>query len=421
MTKKLIIPLMLAALFAFTACDTVEEPYEENPDNNDTTGTVKKNVMIEEFTGINCGNCPDAAETAHHIVDQFEGKVISIGIHSGFYAKPQGEQPDFRTDLGNALFDYYGLEATPNGLINRSTYNNKTVLNHSDWASAAATQKEEEAGAEIKLISEYNSETRQAELTVDMKYLKNQNDNADRLNVFVVEDSIIGPQTWYGKDPSHIDDYVHRNVLRTSLTGTWGEVISESGAMKGDEFQKQYNYTVPENYKSHNLIFVAFLTNDDDTYSVINVDWIDMTDVRDDDTPVLTENPVVIHSEASTTVTTNPFGSNIELIWDVELENTSENAENVNIGYKIKSLVEGQAVAVCAGVCLPPTTDDYQASPMEMAPGEITGEGIVSLHLYTNPDDLPAMPKGTSVIEFYFYTDSCPSDTTKREITYIVN
>ncbi len=60
--KKIFYIISIIILYIFVSCDKVEPPYIENPviiDTNNNEGT--KRVLIEEFTGHLCPNCPEAA------------------------------------------------------------------------------------------------------------------------------------------------------------------------------------------------------------------------------------------------------------------------------------------------------------------------------------------------------------------------
>lgn len=49
---------------------------------------VSKNVLIEDFTGQRCLNCPTATETIHGLQETYGGtKVIAVGLYSGDFGK----------------------------------------------------------------------------------------------------------------------------------------------------------------------------------------------------------------------------------------------------------------------------------------------------------------------------------------------
>ena len=62
-----------------------------------STSVENKNVILEEFTGISCGYCPDGHVVAKGIVDGAPNDVAVINIHATGFANPQGPGTDFRT------------------------------------------------------------------------------------------------------------------------------------------------------------------------------------------------------------------------------------------------------------------------------------------------------------------------------------
>ena len=55
---------------------------------NVSTTPENKNVILEEFTGIYCGYCPDGHRLAQELHDNNPGDVVLINIHTGSYATP---------------------------------------------------------------------------------------------------------------------------------------------------------------------------------------------------------------------------------------------------------------------------------------------------------------------------------------------
>ena len=55
---------------------------------NVSTEPQNKKALIEEFTGINCGNCPDGHAIAAKLQLAQPENVYTIAIHAGHYAEP---------------------------------------------------------------------------------------------------------------------------------------------------------------------------------------------------------------------------------------------------------------------------------------------------------------------------------------------
>src|SRR5690554_8137402 len=93
MFRKL--PFFVATLFVFAAYgQTIVSTSPEN-----------KNVVLEEFTGIYCVFCPEGHAIAQAIKDANPDRVSLINIHTGSFAVPNGNHPDFRTNYGAPIAD----------------------------------------------------------------------------------------------------------------------------------------------------------------------------------------------------------------------------------------------------------------------------------------------------------------------------
>ena len=67
MKKLLTLTLIILCI---ASCDKIEPPYSSGNTNPIDTTSVKRNILIEDFTGHTCPNCPAAAaelETIHSI------------------------------------------------------------------------------------------------------------------------------------------------------------------------------------------------------------------------------------------------------------------------------------------------------------------------------------------------------------------
>ncbi|MGB2413658.1 MAG: hypothetical protein ACPH9Q_08035, partial [Schleiferiaceae bacterium] len=54
-----------------TQCDVIDQPFK-NGGPQDTTSTAQlRNVLIEDFTGHRCKNCPKASKEIEALVDAF--------------------------------------------------------------------------------------------------------------------------------------------------------------------------------------------------------------------------------------------------------------------------------------------------------------------------------------------------------------
>ena len=80
---------------AFVACDTIEE--NERYIEKEIVET-KRNVLLEDFTGQNCPNCPQAHRVVNALKEQYGESVVAVSIHAGHFAYEEGRfEPHFQT------------------------------------------------------------------------------------------------------------------------------------------------------------------------------------------------------------------------------------------------------------------------------------------------------------------------------------
>ena len=81
-----------------------------------------KNVLLEEYTGLHCSYCPDGAKMADEIHDKNVDDVFIITWHTGTFAEPWTNDPDYRTPFGAAIATESGVVGYPGGSINRHIF-----------------------------------------------------------------------------------------------------------------------------------------------------------------------------------------------------------------------------------------------------------------------------------------------------------
>lgn len=228
-----------------------------NAQNIVSTEIENKNVVLEEYTGIKCGYCPEGHAIAQAIKDDHPEDVVLINIHQGSFAVPEGEQPDFRTPWGEALAEQYGISSYPTGTINRHLFNGGNgVLDRSAWAGAANQILAQESYLNVACEATVIAATRQLMVLVEVYYTGDSPVSSNFLNVALLQNNVIGYQTGD-------DNYHHMHMLRHFLTGQWGIEITET--TEGSLFSTTLYYDVPEDYREipvilENLEIAAFVS-----------------------------------------------------------------------------------------------------------------------------------------------------------------
>ncbi|MBQ5749911.1 MAG: hypothetical protein IIV86_01110 [Bacteroidaceae bacterium] len=183
------------ALVAFVSCDVIPEN-DRYIEVEDQGGERVQRLLIEEFTGHKCVNCPDGAAIVHEIQEYYPGRVVVIGIHAGMLAMPTGEfaKQNFLTGDGTTYYNTFGVQGNPAALLNREHFAGEdwAVRTKEKWMTYAISELGKEPVCEVIPTVAYNAETR--ELTVETEVEAYENMPADiNLQVQIVE-NVIGIQ-----------------------------------------------------------------------------------------------------------------------------------------------------------------------------------------------------------------------------------
>ncbi|HLS12020.1 MAG TPA: Omp28-related outer membrane protein [Flavobacteriaceae bacterium] len=214
-----------------------------------STTPQNKKVVLEEFTGINCVFCPDGHRIAQAIKDQNPDDVFLINVHVGGFANPGSGQPDFRTSFGTALANQSGLQGYPSGTVNRHVFSGSTTaLGRGSWAAAANIILQQESYVNIAGTAEIDVLTNELNVTVEVYYTGDSPEATNKLNVALLQDNTLGPQTGGNMG----NNYVHMHRLVHFLTGQWGEDVTNTTEGSFEEFT--FTYEIPNDYRDVDVV-----------------------------------------------------------------------------------------------------------------------------------------------------------------------
>lgn len=234
-----------------------------------STEPANRNVVIEEFTGVNCGYCPDG----HRIVREYQeanpGRVFAINIHQGGYAAL------YTTQWGDAIANQTGLQGYPAGTVNRHLFSGSaTALSRADFVSCGDQIKAMPSFVNVAAEATIDASSRLLTVNVEAYYTGDAETAENYINVALLQDSIIGPQSGGSNfNPTQVTadgQYIHMHMLRHLLTGQWGDQVTVEGSSvipQGTLIQRTYTYTIPA-YMSDAVVklpqlhLVVFVTKD---------------------------------------------------------------------------------------------------------------------------------------------------------------
>lgn len=263
MKKLSFIIAMAFLMMGVVACDIIEEPYKkENNGGGGNTGggetpdpeQVVKHVLLEDYTGVLCNNCPAAGQLALDIQERYDHKVVVLGVHAGDMAA--FPPLDFRTPEGEEWWNFFSFQQNPVGTINRKIVNGGYAFDSPSWEDAVAEAIQEEATVDMNAEVSYNDENRELKVDVVSKFLTEMPDTYT-LTVCIMEDSIVGMQQ--GQSPN----YVHRHVFRGTIDNkAWGTVLNQTAVAPEEEFTNSYTATLNETFNADQCYIIAYVANE---------------------------------------------------------------------------------------------------------------------------------------------------------------
>ena len=253
---KSFLPFYLSTfLLLLMSCDYIEEAdrliavddtHTDTP--IDTLKTAIKNVLLEDFTGQRCSNCPTGTEVIEQLQEIYGERLIAVGIHGGPLGfKGTATVLGLATDVGDEYYSHWQLEYQPVGLVDRHG-----AVNYTEWAKAV--RDEMALTSDVKMEVQAIFDGSKIDITVMEEAY---NDYTGMLQVWLLEDGITAIQTM--PDGTNNRNYVHNHVLRTPVNGDWGKAITIG---KGEQDLQNYQQAVDAAWNTANLSVVAFVYND---------------------------------------------------------------------------------------------------------------------------------------------------------------
>ena len=218
-------------------------------------------VLMETFTSQYCSQCPQGHTYEEGAYEGLENRVAWVSHHAGF------QNDEYTIPASTQLETLYGgTTYAPAIMFDRdrmySTASDPGPVHYVGDSYTMHQQLSRATSATDNIVLgftniDYNTSSRTLQATVEGYFIADHTIDNPRLTVYLVEDSLIGAQS-YGTG-SH-SNYRHDHVLRACLTDGWGDnVFSTTSA--GSTFAKTVSYTLPANMRPDKCYMVAFVSN----------------------------------------------------------------------------------------------------------------------------------------------------------------
>ena len=205
----------------------------------------KKYVLVEDYTGTWCGYCTRVSYALEQLEKQTNDAVI-IAIH-------QGDPIAF--GQVNSLMNSFNVTGLPTAIVDRGARWTPPEPNNLTQVTGKLSRK---AYAALAMESSLSGRT----LTIKVKLKMGYNYKALRLGLYILEDGLVHDQrnwtSYYTGDP--IANFEHNHVLRNSITNILGNQIASDQVGHDKEYEKEFEYFIPNAYNKDNIKMVAFVT-----------------------------------------------------------------------------------------------------------------------------------------------------------------
>ena len=261
-----------------TALDAAEAQLPAPPDD-------QQRVLIEDYTGQYCGNCPKAAAVGDSLHRAYPTRVFTTGIHvTDYFAAPRPPHfpIDFRVSaVASELDRYFDLanRGLPQGAVNRHPFaaaNNDPVATFALWPQLLTTQLAQRPAVALRVTPLFDPATRMLRLKIATNYLIALPGRTLRLGVVLTEDSLVGAQKDYRLNRTRfpaqtVEDYEHHHVMRAVLAGTFG-TAQTTGPVATQRFVSYLGYQMPPEttWRARRCAVLAYIA-DADTRQLLQV------------------------------------------------------------------------------------------------------------------------------------------------------
>ena len=251
-----ILSVALSALFAFTACDTID--FEDRLDGPIEV-EVGKNILIEDYTGQKCANCPLAHAEAEKLQELYgKDKIIAVAIHGGPQAVDEGNsvQVGLANETGKEYNRRLGSFAYPKGIVDRQG----GLSDYEKWNTSIVSRLTQKSPVNLSVQAiEVDEPSRFLSFTCKVE---SRQAIDGQLQVWLTESNIQAvqalPAQWGG---GYQSDYVHNHVFRAAVNGIDGISLSLG---KDESANKNYAYTLADDWNIRNMHLVIFYYNETD-------------------------------------------------------------------------------------------------------------------------------------------------------------
>ena len=289
--------------------DNINTSNEDNNHSNDSLSksvfvnlgvSAKKRTVVEEFTTVQCGYCPEG----HMVLDAIlaaHPDVIGMCHHAGFGT-------DAMTITANSTIATAFADGAPTAAVDRHRFPGDAgniAISRNLWESAAIDRLAVPAPCNVQIYGSFNTTTLAVTANVKVDFVDYALPGDIRISLFVVENHVTGTGTswdqhsYFYNTTGHafyhvgvynatngyatIAGYDHKHVVRDELSPVWGTPsIISSNVAPSQTFTKSYTTTLNAGWKKDDVTLVAIISyynSDNNKKDIINSTEVKVTNL----------------------------------------------------------------------------------------------------------------------------------------------
>jgi hypothetical protein len=215
-----------------------------------------KNILIEEFTGVRCPNCPSGTLELDRIQEKYRERIIPVGMHFGFLSdriKISVQDLEYREAEG-PFGDLFGkIPQKPLAAINRIVKDNSLYIQPTEWESSVIEELKKSSPVVIKISNIFELDSFKLSTSIKFHFTESINEYPVKYSVYLIESNIVTAQI---RNQETDTFYNHQNVLRKMLTAYDGNVFYDS-TRKNRVYIKNFEFKLKPEYKAENMKVVV--------------------------------------------------------------------------------------------------------------------------------------------------------------------
>lgn len=247
-----------AGLFLMVACDNISEkdrlidfPLPE----------ANKSVLIWEYTGQRCTNCPDGAKVISELMEAYPENVVTVCIHPEgvTFTEPFPRGARLTCETATEIYRTFPVIEFPYAFFDGQSSSEST--NYPKWSTEAISKLDNRPPANLTAEAKAD-ESGRITVDVDCEFISDVTFPMN-LTVWIIENGLVAPQVT--KTGGRDNNYVHNHVLRGSLNGTWGQLIGSVFGI-GDTESFEISGQAEAEWALENCEAVVFLSDPNSHY-----------------------------------------------------------------------------------------------------------------------------------------------------------